>query len=199
MKIRYVVLTARLSILLLVLGLAASPACTRTDYRVLAVREGIQGFSFEYPPSYKLTRLDLCNDAASQYTEVGLSAGGSGVPSEVTVYLWRASAAYTSASQVLDKLLENASAMLADYRLLERAPVVLGDTIAQQAVFSVVRQSETAATATAASPPPTVLYLVSCFLYGGLTVEVDMSCAPDAQAEAQATYAHILDTFKVID
>jgi hypothetical protein len=177
---------------LLAVLVALAPSCRDSDYKVMAVAEGIQGFSFEYPSGYQLIRLDLRNDASYQYTQVGLS-GDFGVNlAEVYVYLWYVDT-LSSASMIMDQLLLGAAEM-GDYELGNRSSLVIGDIIAEQAVFTAdsALQDGTGATEVTSRP---ATYRVTCMVYGDLAVEIDMTCDMAVTDLTQEDYQHVLDTF----
>jgi len=170
-------------------------ACVDSQYRVFSLKEGVQGFSFEYPSGYQLIRLNLLNDASQKYTEVGLSSTSGANFSEIYVYLWPPDSSMSSAALIMDQLLASAAEMK-DYSLSSRSSGIMGDTITQQAVFTA--DSAIDETGQAAVPRPAT-YRITCMLYGGLAIEMDMTCDQSLSDIAAEDYQHVLDTFAVLD
>ena len=182
------------------------PACQYSAYKVMAVNEGIQGFSFEYPQNYALIRLDLRNDATYQYTQLGLSASEGANYSEIYAYLWYPGQDASTADVIMDQLLAGAVTM-ADYALVSRTTTMIGDTIAQQVVFvadgsqpvdTTTDSTEAPSDTIAASSRPAT-YRITCMVFGGVAIEIDMTCDQSLTDITRDDYQHVLDTFQVVD
>jgi hypothetical protein len=182
--------------LMLAASLMLIPACSTSAYKVLSLKEGIQGFSFEYPSGYNLIRLELRNDGSSKYTEVGLSKTYGSSYSELYVYLWYPEAGVSTATQLMDQLLSGAGVMT-DYLLIERVKKVIGDTLIEQTIFTADSVIEGAATADAIPRPAS--YRVTTMMFGGVAVEIDQTCDQAVADISADDYQHILDTFKILD
>jgi hypothetical protein len=177
-----------------VLLLATLPGCSSGDYKTFSIKEGPQAFTFEYPSSYKLIRLDMSNTSDSAYTTVGFSDGASGDIAEFYIYVWPTSTGMSTASSVLDTLLSNATSVLADYSLEKKAASTVDGQIAQEAYFTA---SQSDPSVTSATGP--AYYRVTCYIHGDWIIELDMTCAPSLKDATQAQYGHLLETFAALD
>jgi hypothetical protein len=180
----------------LVLGLLVI-SCGSPEYRVFSLREGIGQFSMEYPPDYTVTRLDIRNDAANRYTDVGLSASQAapGSLGEISVYAWPA-AGNEAATQILEDILGRAGAVFAGFRVLERSSVMIGDIEGQAAEFS--WDAAASANATGPSSLPAVSSMV-CFRHGDIAWEIHVATDAASREQASARFEHIIETFQILD
>lgn len=171
-------------------------ACDTTGYKVLSVKEGIRGFSFEYPNNYSLISLDLENTPTNQYSQAGLSSNDGDNYSEIYLYLWVPSAGSSSADQIMDKLVENASTGLQEFSLVSDDTVMLGDTVTRQVMFTADSDNSDNA---GQSDHRIATYRLTTMIFSGLAVEIDMTCDQSITDTTLGHYQHVLDTFSVID
>jgi hypothetical protein len=195
-----------LVMLAFILAIPGMSACQDSAYKVMAVNEGIQGFSFEYPQNYSLIRLDLRNDSTYQYTQLGLSATEGANYSEIYAYLWYPGQDTSTADVIMDQLLAGAATMT-DYALVSRTTTMIGDTIAQQAVFAADSSQPITNPADSTEVPPDTTstpsrpatYRITCMIYGGIAIEIDMTCDQSLTDITKDDYQHVLDTFQIVD
>lgn len=180
-------------IILLTFILLVTAACGSTGYRIFNIKEGVQGFNFEYPESYKLIRIDMSNTSDSQYTTIGFGATINGVASEIYVYVWPTIVGLETASATLDQLLANASSTLSNYNLENKSTPTVNGQIAQGASFTAVQTDSTTST-----PLNPAFYRVTCFVQNNLIVEMDMTCDVSLKDLTQSDYDHLLDTFALV-
>jgi len=180
-------------VLLLLVLILATQACDSTGFNTFSIKDGIQGFNFEYPSSYSLIRIDLSNTADARYTTIGLGATINGVASEIYVYIWPTTVGMESASAVLDTLLANASTTLTNFALVDKTTPTVNGLIAQGASFNA---TQTDTTTTTSIPP--AYYRVTCFIQNNLIVEIDMTCDVSLKDATQSDYDHLLDTMALI-
>jgi hypothetical protein len=173
--------------------LIGTASCGSTGYKTFSIKEGVQGFTFEYPEAYSIIRLDMSNTAASRYTTVGLGATINGAIGEIYIYIWPVSAGLNTASATLDTLLGNAQEVLTSFVLDTKATTTVNNQTAQGAAFTAVDT----ATATAASTGP-AYYRVTCFVHDSWIVEIDMTCDISLKATTQDQYYRMLDTFALL-
>jgi hypothetical protein len=169
-------------------------SCGGSDYRIFSLREGIGQFSMEYPPSYKVTRIDIRNETSNRYTDVGLSpsANTPGL-NEISVYAWPAGTGDGTASLILEGMLGRAGSVFEDFNVLDRYSVMLGDMDGQAAVFSWTAS----ANASGAAPLPAVSNMV-CFRHGDIAWEIHVASDEGAQEQAKTEFQHIIDTFQIL-
>jgi hypothetical protein len=180
-------------VLLLLVLILATQACDSTGFNTFSIKDGIQGFNFEYPSSYSLIRIDLSNTADARYTTIGLGATINGVASEIYVYIWPTTVGMESASAVLDTLLANASTTLTNFALVDKTTPTVNGLTAQGASFTA---TQTDASTTTSIPP--AYYRVTCFIQNNLIVEIDMTCDVSLKNATQSDYDHLLDTMALI-
>jgi len=171
-------------------------SCGSPDYHVFSLREGIGHFSMEYPPNYTVTRIDIRNEAANRYTDVGLnSAPDAGAPgmNEISVYAWPANPGNETASLILEDMLGRASEVFPDFNVLDRYSVMLGDMEGQAAAFSWTAP----ANASGMAPLPAISNMV-CFRHGDLAWEINVASDAAAQTRAKTEFQHIIDTFQIL-
>jgi hypothetical protein len=181
-------------IALLVMGCIISlSSCSSGAYKTFSIKEGPQPFTVEYPPSYKLIRIDMNNSTDSQYTTVGFASLLNGHVSEIYIYVWPTSPDMNTASTALDSLLSNASGVLTDYNLDKKVSGSVNGRISQGAYFTA---SQSDATVTMATGP--AYYRVTCLIQGTWIIELDMTCSPSIKESTQADYDHLIETFTVL-
>jgi hypothetical protein len=174
--------------------LASLTACGSGDYKTFSIKEGPQAFTFEYPPAYKLIRIDMSNTSDSAYTTVGFSTASGSEVSEFYVYVWPTSTGMDTAGAVLDTLLSNASGVLTDYSLDRKDATTVNSQIAQFGYFTA---TQTDASVTTATGP--AYYRVTVYIHGSWIIELDMTCGPSLKDTTQAEYDHLLQTFTALD
>ena len=183
---------------LLLIAATSATSCGNSDYRMFSLNEGIGHFSMEYPAEYTVTRIDIRNDSASKYTDIGLGtrpvAGSPGL-NEISIYAWPAESSET-AVLVLDGLLARASSIFQDFRLLDRFAVMIGDMEGQGATFS-----WTASVSVNASEANTLAAVsrMVCFRHGDLAWEVHVASGEAVKEQAETEFQRILDTFRILD
>jgi hypothetical protein len=189
-----------LSLVLLLVSSAALTSCGGSDYKIFSLREGIGHFSMEYPPDYTVVRIDIRNDAASRYTDIGFrvpQSPGDDSFGEISVYAWPIDMAESSAALVLDDLLGRAAGIFSDFKLLDQYSIMVGDMDGQAAVFSWMATPANDYGESDAGTLPAVSRIV-CFCHGDLAWEIHLasdSAAPDAEDE----FNHIIDTFQILN
>jgi hypothetical protein len=187
-RIEFITVTT-ITILMLI-----SSACGSTGYKTFSIKEGVQGFNFEYPSAYSLIRIDLSNTPDSKYTTIGLGATTNGAASEIYIYVWPTSANLLTASMTLDTLLTNAANVLTGFVLDKKAVVMVDSQIAQEASFTATDTDPTSTT-----PTGPAYYRVSCFIRNELVIELDMTCDVSLRDVTQGEYDHLLQTFAALD
>jgi hypothetical protein len=187
-------------VLLLLVLVCLTISCGSSDYRLFSLKEGIGHFSLEYPPEYSVTRIDIRNDATSQYTDIGLSsppvAGSPGL-NEISIYAWPVDGNET-ATLVLDSMLARADTIFQDFELLQRFSVMIGDMEGQAAIFS-----WTASPAVSSGEPgeitlPAVSRIV-CFRHADLAWEIHIASDLTTQESAEIEFQHIIETFQILN
>jgi hypothetical protein len=182
-------------LVLLTLFIVTTPvSCSSIDYQTFSIKEGPQPFSLEYPPTYKLIRIDMTNSGDSQYANVGFASLMNGEVSEIYIYIWPTSSVMNTASTVLDTLLSNASGVLTDYNLEKKTAASVNGQSAQGAYFT-ASQSDTGVTL--ATGP--AYYRVTCLIRGNWIIELDMTCSISLKDSTQAVYDHLLETFAALN
>ena len=174
--------------------LSGMVACGSTGYQTFSIKEGIQGFDFEYPAEYGIIRIDMTNVSDSQYTNVGFSATYNGAVSEIYIYIWPTSVGMETAAATLNTLLDNAAGVLSDFTLNKQTTVTVNGQSAQAAAFSAVQTDSTSS-----APPGPGYYRITCFVHSGLIVEIDMTCDLSLKDATQGVYDHLLQTFALLD
>jgi hypothetical protein len=198
-----------LILLLLLFVLTSTSACQKSDYKIMSIKEGIQSFSFEYPQSYSLIRLNMENTPLVKYTEVGLSTNNGSNYSEIYVYIWLPGPDESTAGQIMDQLLGKASSTIADFSLVDKTTVMIGDSVAYKSTFTAdsasfntditagTTSSTTNNTNNSQSPPRPATYRVTSMMYSTLAVEIDMTCDNSITGATEPDYQHLLDTFAI--
>jgi hypothetical protein len=171
--------------------------CSDSEYKTFALKEGIQGITFEYPVTYRLTRLDLQNDNASQYTTLGLTSNQNGAYADLFVYIWKTSSDMDTANKVMNTLLGNASGVLENYKIGQRTSIQIDDSNGQMAYFSANSQVGDNSTAPSITRPAT--YRVSCYIHNNLIIEIDMTSDDSIADVTSPQYDHILQTVKTLN
>jgi hypothetical protein len=174
--------------------LSGLSACGATGYKTFSIKEGIQGFHFEYPAEYDIIRIDLANMSDSPYTNVGFGATYDGAISEIYIYIWPTRVGVETATAALNTLLANAAGVLSEFALETQIAVTVSGQSAQSAAFS-AEQTDSASSA----PPGPGYYRVTCFVHNDLIVEIDMTCDVGLQDATQGAYDHLLQTFALLD
>ena len=195
-----------LSALCLLIILASGiSSCEKTDFKVMSVKEGIHGFTFEYPNNYNLIHLSLENSPLQKYSEVGLSSLDGNSYSEIYVYIWFPDSELSSAELITNKLVENGRNSLNDFTLVNETTLMLGDNPARQAVFTAdsnsayARSDNLTSNNMSISSPRPATYRITSMIYSGLAVEIDMTCDTAITDATADNYQHILDTFAILD
>jgi hypothetical protein len=174
-------------------------SCSNSDYRVFYLKEGIAHFSLEYPADYSVTRIDIRNGVASQYTDIGFglqTATNNHSLAEISVYAWPANSQADTATLILTGMLAQGETIFPDFRLLDRYSVMIGDMEGQAAVFSWT------ASPSGESEEETTLPAVSrmvCFRYGDLAWEIHVASDLEGQAQGEVQFQHVLDTFQILN
>jgi len=169
-------------------------SCGSPDYHVFSLGEGIGHFSLEYPPAYKVTRIDIRNEMSNRYTDIGLADKSVGLH-EISVYAWPAGPGDETASLILDNMLGRAGGVFLDFNVLDRYSVMIGDIEGQAARFS--WDAAASVNATVLSSLPAVSSMV-CFRHGDLAWEINVASDAAAQTRAKTEFQHIIDTFQIL-
>jgi hypothetical protein len=174
--------------------LLSAAACGSSDTKTFSIKEGVQGFSFEYPSSYSLVRIDLSNTADSQYTTIGLGANTGGVISEIYVYVWPETADLSTPTATVDTLLSNAQGVLTDFTLDKKTAATVNGQIAAGASFTATDTGSGSAGTTGPA-----YYRLTCYIHNGLIIELDMTCDVSLKDSTQSQYDNLLQTFAALD
>jgi hypothetical protein len=174
--------------------LSGMSACGSTGYKTFSIKEGIQGFHFEYPEEYDIIRIDLTNMSDSPYTNVGFGATYNGATSEIYIYVWPTGVGIETAQAALSTLLTNAADVLSEFKLDKQTTVTVNGQFAQAADFS-AEQTDSASSA----PPGPGYYRVTCFVHNDLIVEIDMTCDVGLKDATRGDYDHLLQTFALLN
>ncbi len=180
------------AIVLTVLIFAAG--CGSSGTKTFSIKEGVQGFSFEYPSSYSLIRIDLSNTSDSAYTTIGLGARIGDAISEIYVYVWPASADLLTATATVETLLTNAQGVLTDFALDKKTATTVDGQIAAGASFTAIDSGSGSG-----SPTGPAYYRITCFMYKSLIIELDMTSDVSLKEVTQGDYDHLLQTFAVLN
>jgi hypothetical protein len=176
-------------------------ACGSSDYKVFSLQEGIGHFSLEYPSGYSVTRIDIRNDAAQQYTDIGLNMpAGAGTPGlhEISIYAWPADG-NDNAALILAGMLARGETIFPDFKVLQRFSVMVGDMEGQAATFSwSAAPAGASANASEAGTLPAVSRMV-CFRHGDLAWEIHVASDLEAQVQAETEFNHVLETFQILN
>jgi hypothetical protein len=188
------------AIMALVLTASLIVSCTGSGYKIFSLREGIGHFSIEYPSTYTVTRIDIRNDEINRYTDVGfrdISNTDSTTLKEISIYTWPADGDET-AVLILDNMLAQAGTIFQDFELLQRFSVMIGDMEGQAASFSWTASPADSSIKLDESALPAVSTIV-CFRHGDLAWEIHVASDTDSQAEAEAVFKHVLETFQILN
>jgi hypothetical protein len=163
------------------------------------LKEGIGHFSMEYPPEYSVTRIDIRNDSASRYTDIGLSSpavtGNPGLK-EISVYAWLADSPSDTAALILNSMLAKGETIFPDFKLLQSFSVMIGDMEGQVIIFS---WTASPAGGTGGEKTLPAVSRMVCFYHGDLAWEVHVASDLATQDQAEAEFNHILETFQILN
>jgi hypothetical protein len=189
-----------LFLLALLLAIVFIGSCGSPDSMIFSLREGIGHFSMEYPPEYQVIRIDIRNEATSQYTDIGLRAAavpGTESLGEISVYIWPAAGTET-ATAILDYMLFQAEDIFPDYKLLDTASIMVGDMEGQAARFSWNASPDTSSGGSGDDVLPAISRIV-CFRHNDLAWEIHVATDAASQAEAEDVFLNIIETFQILN
>ena len=174
-------------------------SCGSPDYKVFSLKEGIGHFSFEYPAEYSVTRIDIRNEAATRYTDIGLSpvfATNNPGLNEISIYAWPVDSPTDTATLVLTGMLAQGETIFSDFKLDKRFSVMISDMEGQAAIFSWTASSTNGAGEEKTLP---AVSRMVCFRHGDLAWEIHVASGIEAQAQAEVEFNHILETFQILN
>ncbi len=181
-----------LTLLLLIIS-----ACSSTDTTDFSLKEGIAKFSMQYPSDYRITHIDITNDAAVQYTAIMLRSiqASAGSIAEFSIHVWPVDEV-TSSSTIMDDTLYQASSLFPDYSLVNRAARMIGGIESQEARFSWIAVAEDSAPSDV--PDIAAVSTIICFRYNNLAWQIHLAMDADSQSQADEMLSGILDSFHIL-
>lgn len=187
---KYLKITASVIVLTMLMSAAG---CGSSDTKTFSIKEGVQGFSFDYPSAYSLIRLDLTNTSDSTYTTVGLGSNTGSAISEIYIYVWPTTSDLLTATATVDTLLTNAQGVLTDFTLDKKTAATVDGQIAAGASFTATD------TGSGSGPTGPAYYRITCYIHSSLIIELDMTCDVSLKDSTQSQYDNLLQTFAALN
>jgi hypothetical protein len=184
--------------LLIGMLLVSDLCCVCSKYHTLNIDKGVARFSFEYPSSYEIDKIEVLDDTQHKITSTVLSGPRNSLlkkyegPTTVFVSAHPASDEVPNVKAAVDRdisLLRN----YPDYQLVDRFPVIVGGAEGEEAVHSFTVPDYLP---NRGANYPKVNRIVH-FENSGTLFRVDMLSSP-LNAEADKNdFDYLLNTFKI--